>query len=209
MSEAALRNAILMESIYRVEDIKILQAEPRFRGLWNKVNRVSGEIGLKQRYLAGLLVNFSQMIQQIAYIGVIIAGVYGILDGGLSFGAVLACSILTSRTIAPLGADSAVLGRVQNARVGKKGLDDLLSLPVDHDPEKDAYHKPVLVGRYRFENVAYAYRAGGKAGARSFRRLNIEPGERIAVLGRVGAGQVHIAAAGRRPRNAGARAHPV
>lgn len=188
MSEAALRNAILMESIYRVEDIKILQAEPRFRNLWNNVNRVSGEIGLKQRYLAGLLVNFSQMVQQLAYVGVIIAGVYGILDGGLSFGAVLACSILTSRTIAPLGQISAILGRVQNARVGKKGLDSLLSLPVDHDPEKDAYHKPALVGRYRFENVAYAYGPEEKP-ALVVPQLKIEPGERIAILGRVGAGK--------------------
>lgn len=188
MSEAALRNAILMESIYRVEDIKILQAEPRFRSLWNSVNRVSGEIGLKQRYLAGLLVNFSQMVQQLAYVGVVIVGVYGILDGGLSFGAVLACSILTSRTIAPLGQISAVLGRIQNARVGKKGLDSLLSLPVDHDPEKDAYHKPVLVGRYRFENVAYAYGPQEKP-ALVIPQLKIEPGERIAILGRVGAGK--------------------
>lgn len=188
MSEAALRNAILMESIYRVEDIKILQAEPRFRALWNSVNRVSGEISLKQRYVAGLLVNFSQMVQQLAYVGVIILGVYEILDGGLSFGAVLACSILTSRTIAPLGQISAVLGRIQNARVGKKGLDSLLSLPVDHDPEKDAYHKPALVGRYRFENVAYAYGPDQKP-ALVIPQLKIEPGERIAVLGRVGAGK--------------------
>ena len=83
-----------MESIYRAEDIKILQAEPRFRRLWNSTNQVSGDIGLKQRQLGGLLVNFAQAVQQLAYAGVVIAGVYGILDGSLSFGAVLACSIL-------------------------------------------------------------------------------------------------------------------
>lgn len=188
MGEAALRNTILMESIYRVEDIKLLQAEPRFRGLWDNVNRVSGEIGLKQRYLSGLLVNCAQTVQQLAYIGVIIMGVYGILEGSLSFGAVLACSILTSRTIAPLGQVSAIFGRLQNARVGKKGLDALLSLPVDHDPETDSYHKPSLVGRYRFENVVYSYGPEEKP-ALVVPHLKIEPGERIAILGRVGAGK--------------------
>ena len=188
LQESALRNALLMESIYRVEDIKSLQAEARFRSLWNNANRVSGEIGLKQRFLAGLLVNFSQTMQQLAYVGVIIVGVYGILGGGLSFGAVLACSILTSRTIAPLAQIAAILGRVQNARVGKKALDTLLTLPVDHDPDKDAYHKPVLVGRYRFENVLYAYGPEEKP-ALAIAQLKIEPGERIAVLGRVGAGK--------------------
>lgn len=188
LSETALRNAILMESIYRAEDIKVLQAEPRFRRVWNDVNRVSAEIGLKQRHIAGLLMHFAQTVQQFAYAGVIIAGVYGILDGNMSFGAVLACSILTSRTIAPLGQIPAILSRLQNARVGKKGLDALLALPVDHDPDKDAYHKPVLIGPYRFENVAYAYGPEEKP-ALTIPQLTIRPGERIAILGRVGAGK--------------------
>lgn len=188
MSESASRNAVLMESIYRIEDIKLLQAESRFRNVWSATNRVNGEIGLQQRFLAGVLVHFAQMAQQLAYVGVIIGGVYGILDGSLSYGAVLACSILTSRAIAPLAQISSVLGRVQNARVGKKGLDQLLSLPVDHDPDKDAYHKPSLVGRYRFEGVVYAYGPDEKP-ALVAPRLVIEPGERIAVLGRVGAGK--------------------
>ncbi|MCG5261053.1 type I secretion system permease/ATPase [Cupriavidus gilardii] len=188
MAEAALRNAILMESIYRAEDIKSLQAEPRFRGLWDHANEVNGAIGLKQRFIAGLLVNVSQTVQQIAYVGVVIAGVYGILDGNLSFGAVLACSILTSRTIAPLAQIPAVLGRIQNARVGKKALDELLRLPVDHDPDKDTYHKPVLRGGYRFENVAFSFDAQEKP-VLTIPQLRIVPGERIAILGRVGAGK--------------------
>lgn len=188
LMENALRNAILMESIYRIEDIKILQAEPRFRSLWNNANKIGGDISLKQRRIGALLVNFSQMVQQIAYVGVIIVGVYGILNGNLSFGAVLACSILTSRTIAPLGQIAAVLSRVQNARVGKKALDTLLALPVDHDPDEEAYHKPLLVGSYRFENVVYLYGPEEKP-ALIIPHLKIEPGERIAVLGRVGAGK--------------------
>lgn len=188
LGEAALRNAILMESVYRVEDIKTLQGEPRFRHLWDDVNQVSADIGLEQRFLTGLLVNFSQTVQQLAYVGVLVAGVYGILDASLSFGAVLACSILTSRTIAPLGQIPAVLSRLQNVRVGKKGLDDLLALPVDHDLEKQTYHKPTLAGEYRFDSVAYSFDPQEKP-ALVIPRLKIEAGERIAILGRVGAGK--------------------
>ena len=32
--------------------IKSLQAEPRFRKLWQHTNEVNGEVGLKQRFLA-------------------------------------------------------------------------------------------------------------------------------------------------------------
>jgi len=188
LGEAALRNAILMESIYRVEDIKTLQGEPRFRHLWDEVNQVSADIGLEQRFLTGLLVNFSQTVQQVAYVGVLVAGVYGILDASLSFGAVLACSILTSRTIAPLGQIPAVLSRLQNVRVGKKGLDDLIALPIDHDPERQTYHKPTLAGEYRFESVAYSFEPQEKP-VLVVPRLKIEAGERVAVLGRMGAGK--------------------
>ncbi|MBR8315109.1 type I secretion system permease/ATPase [Burkholderia dolosa] len=188
LAESAMRNAILMESIYRAEDIKALQAEPRFRQLWEHTNRVNADIGLRQRRIAGLLVNLAQTVQQLAYVGVLVAGVYGILDSSLSFGAVLACSILTSRTIAPLGQIPAVLSRIQNVRAGKKGLDALLALPVDHDPAVDAYHKPTLVGRYRFENVGYSFDPQEKT-VLTIPTLTIEPGERIAILGRVGAGK--------------------
>jgi len=188
MEDAALRNAILMESIYRAEDIKLLQAEPRFRKLWNEVNKNSGEISLNQRKWAAMLMHFSQMVQQLAYIGVVIVGVYGILDARLSFGAVLACSILTSRTIAPLAQIPAILGRLQNVRLGKKALDGLLKLPVDHDTSKDYYHKPAIRGDYKFSNVAYSYGPMEKP-ALIVPSLHITAGERIAVLGKVGAGK--------------------
>ncbi|MDR2857501.1 MAG: peptidase domain-containing ABC transporter [Novosphingobium sp.] len=188
MAEAAVKNAILMESVYRVEDIKGMQAEPRFRGLWHKVNGHAGEISLKQRHLTAMLVGFSATAQNLAYTGVIVAGVYGVLEGGLSTGTVIACSLLTSRTLAPLAQIPAALSRLQNARVAKEGLDRLLTLPVDHDPHQERYHKPALAGRYRFDKVQYAYGPEEKA-ALDVPSLAIEPGERIGVLGRTGAGK--------------------
>jgi len=192
MDEAALRNAILMESIYRAEDIKLLQAEARFRRVWDNVNKTSGDISLKQRRWAAFLMNFSQMVQQLAYVGVVVVGVFGILRllGGdpLSFGAVLACSILTSRTIAPLAQVPAILGRLQNARVGKKALDSLLKLPLDHDSRTDYYHKPVILGHYKMSQLAYAYGPMEKP-ALAIPKLEIKAGERIAILGKVGAGK--------------------
>jgi len=192
MDEAALRNAILMESIYRAEDIKLLQAEPRFRRLWDEVNRKSGDISLKQRRWAAFLMNLSQTVQQLAYVGVVVVGVFGILrllgDDPLSFGAVLACSILTSRTIAPLAQVPAILGRLQNARVGKKALDSLLKLPLDHDAKTDYYHKPVILGHYKMSQLAYAYGPMEKP-ALTIPQLEIRAGERVAVLGKVGAGK--------------------
>jgi ATP-binding cassette subfamily C protein LapB len=188
MAESALRNTLLMESVYRIEDIKGLQAEPRFRSMWRKANQRASEVSLHQRRLASMLVSFSGTIQNMAYASVVIAGVYGILNSGLSVGTVIACSILTSRTLAPLAQIPAALSRLQNAKIAKKGLDELIARPVDHDPHKDRYHKPVLTGRYRFEKVQYGY-VPDEAPVMNIASLSIAPGERIAVLGRTGAGK--------------------
>ena len=188
LEESAMRNALLMETIHRVEDIKILQAEARFRNLWNKVNRTSADISMKQRFIASLLMNYTSTVQQLAYVGVVIAGVYGILDGSISYGAVLACSILTSRTIAPLGMVTAIFTRLQNAKVSKKALDGLLSLPLDHAQNKDKYHTPLLVGSYRFDKVLYGYDPQAPP-VIAISDLRIKPGEKVAILGRVGSGK--------------------
>jgi ATP-binding cassette subfamily C protein LapB len=188
MAEAALRNAILMESVYRVEDIKSLQAESRFRRLWRQVNQHAGDLALRQRRLSSMLVSFSGTAQNAAYAGVIVTGVYGVLYGGLSTGTVIACSMLTSRALAPLAQIPAVLARLQNAKAAKEGLDKMLTLPVDHDPQQERYHKPALTGSYRFEQVQYAYDPEAGVALR-IPKLTIEPGERIAVLGRIGAGK--------------------
>ncbi|MCT6872132.1 MAG: ATP-binding cassette domain-containing protein, partial [Bartonella sp.] len=121
-------------------------------------------------------------------VGVVIVGVYGILDSQLSFGAVLACSILTSRTIAPLAQVPAILSRLQNARVGKKALDGLLKLPVDHDMQTEYYHKPNVRGNYKLNNILYAYGPEEKP-ALVVPKLEIKAGEKIAILGRIGAGK--------------------
>lgn len=188
MRESALRNAILVESIERVEEIKALQAESRFQALWERFTHTAAQAGIAQRRYTALFVNWTQSLQHLAYTAVLVAGTYMVLSGEMSMGALIACSILTNRVIVlfmPLGQ---ALARWQNAKVALSGLNDLLAKPVDHDPERELLRRPTLKGEYRFQNVRYAY---GEGGATVFQvdDLVIRPGERIALLGRIGAGK--------------------
>ncbi|WP_297804441.1 ABC transporter transmembrane domain-containing protein [uncultured Brevundimonas sp.] len=97
-----MRNTILMESVLRAEDIKNLQAETQFRHRWNQVNDITSRISVKQRGITHGLQIWSATIQQLAYVGVVTMGVYLMFGQQISFGAILACSILTSRAIAPI-----------------------------------------------------------------------------------------------------------
>lgn len=188
MAETALRNAILMESVTRVDDIKTMQAEPRYLASWMATTKSGGDIALRQKFIKSLLTWWSQFVQQLAYVGVIAAGAYGVINSGLSFGTLIACSTLTSRTIAPLGQLAAVMGVVQNARVGKSGLDRLMALPTDHGAAAERFHRPVLRGQYQLENLVFSYE-GNKRPSLVIPQLTIEPGERVGIIGRAGSGK--------------------
>lgn len=188
MRESALRNAMLVESIERVEEIKALQAEPRFQSLWERYTHTAAQAGIAQRRYTALFVNWTQTLQHLAYTAVLVAGTYMVLAGEMTMGALIACSILTNRVIVLFMPMGQAFARWQNAKVALAGLDDLLAKPVDHDPERELLRRTTLKGEYRFQNVRYAY---GEEGATAMQvdSLSIRSGERVALLGRIGAGK--------------------
>ncbi|VFS49202.1 RTX-I toxin determinant B [Budvicia aquatica] len=50
MRESAIRNAMLVEAVESLDDIKLLRAEQRFQNQWNHINDVSATISMKQRF---------------------------------------------------------------------------------------------------------------------------------------------------------------
>lgn len=188
MREGALRNAILVESIERIDEIKAAQAEPRFQSLWEQLTATAARNGAHQRFFAALFSNWSQTLQQLAYTAVIVAGAYRVMAGDMTMGALIACSILTSRALVlfvPLGQ---TFTRWQSAKVAIGALNALVEKPVDHDPEAGLVRRTVLRGNYEIENLIYAYDEESSAVLR-IERLSIREGERVALLGRIGAGK--------------------
>lgn len=189
MREAAIRNAVLVESIQCVEDIKLLRAEQRFQNQWNHSNNVSSSIGMKQRFLTGLLMTWTQEVQSIVYAVVLLVGSFLVMRGDLTTGALVGTSILASRAIAPLSQISAVMARWQSAKVARKGLDELMRRPVDQEEGSKFVHKPLLTGQYQLQNAVFYYDEETKIPDIAIGKLNINAGERVAILGRNGAGK--------------------
>lgn len=55
MRESAIRNALLVEAVQGIEDIKLLRAETRFQNQWNHMNEVSADVSMQQRKIVGLM----------------------------------------------------------------------------------------------------------------------------------------------------------
>ncbi|MGU3524850.1 type I secretion system permease/ATPase [Enterobacteriaceae bacterium C23F] len=188
LREGAVRNALLVESVEGVEDIKLLQAENRFLRLWERCNSVSSQVMLEQRHWASIIMNWTQFIQQLAYIGIIAAGVYLVIENHATTGTLIACSILSSRAVAPLAQLAQILTRWQHAKNAKSGLDELLKKPLDQKNFQQAQHLHQVRGEYEFRNVRFRFHPDAPL-TLDIDKLHISPGERIAILGPIGAGK--------------------
>lgn len=188
MRESALRNAILVESIERIDEIKSAQAEARFQSLWERLTLLGTRVGAEQRFLTALFVNWTQTLQQLAYTAVVVAGAFQVMNDDMTMGALIACSILTSRALVLFVPFGHIFTRWQNAKVAMAGLEELFQKPVDHDPEQGLLRRPALVGHYEIKDLTYAYDPDGPLALR-VERLSIRAGERVALLGRIGAGK--------------------
>ncbi|HBE9081928.1 TPA: type I secretion system permease/ATPase [Serratia fonticola] len=189
MRESALRNAVLVESIEGVEDIKALQAEPYFQRQWEQTHAVSANIGMQQRLWGARLSGWASTVQQLTYAGMLVFGSYLVLAGDITTGTMVACSLLSSRTIAPLMQLTMVFSRWQHAKTAMTGLDDLLKKPLDKPEEGKMAHCPVLSGHFQLRNLQYSYDVEKGENSITVNNLEIKPGERVAILGKVGAGK--------------------
>ncbi len=189
MREASLRNAMLVEAVQGIEDIKSLQAEPRFLRLWNHYNAVTAEAQLKLRALTNGMSSWVHTVQMLVYAGVVVLGAPMVIAGEITTGGLVAASLLGSRMISPMAHLSQVLARLQQARVAAGSLEAIMRLPVDHAPEEARVHLPAIAGAYDMREVAFRHGDETTPIALSVSKLSIAAGDRIAVLGKNGAGK--------------------
>lgn len=189
MREGAIRNATLVEAVQGIEDIKLLRAESRFQNQWNHMNEAAADISMRQRKLVGIVGAWTQKVQGLTFALVVLVGCFAVMKGEMTTGALVACSILSSRMLGPIAQISGVLGRFQQAKVAKTSLDELMKKPVDQAPNTHLIHRPVLNGHYELNNIVFKYSENDAKPTLIIPKLEIQAGEKIAILGRNGAGK--------------------
>jgi ATP-binding cassette, subfamily C, bacterial LapB len=189
MRESSLRNAMLVEAVQGIEDIKTLQAEDHFQQRWNHYNAVSAEGQLRLRSITNGLAGWSQSIQTGTFATVVFIGAPIVMNGDMTTGSLVACSILGSRMMAPMAQLTQILGRFQQARVGLKSIDAILQMPSDHPETETRVSAPTLRGAYRLKGAVFHYGPAAGKPALAIGDLTVAAGEKIAILGKNGAGK--------------------
>ncbi|MCM1129740.1 MAG: type I secretion system permease/ATPase [Alistipes senegalensis] len=182
------KHATLIETLTGIDTIKAVDAEGIAQRKWERIIGEQSELSLKSKLLATAIVNQSMLFQQLAYIGVVIVGVYLISNLSLTMGGLIACSMLTGRVTAPLAQVASLITRYYQARSAVQGVDNIMQLPVERTPGKNYIHRPLLHGAIEFRNVTFTY-PGQTVAALNNVSFKIRPGERVGIIGRIGSGK--------------------
>jgi ATP-binding cassette, subfamily C, bacterial LapB len=191
MSQAMLKQSVLVEAIGGLEMVKSVSAGPLLKRRWNDAVDHHSRTSLIQRLVANISVTVAGTGQQIAYAAVVVAGVGMINAQDLTMGGLVACSILSGRAVAPLSQIASLLSRLNATRTAYRQLNSLMETPIE-GAGQNALKLDKVAGGIEFKDVTFSYPAATEKALDGV-SFKIAPGEKVALLGRVGSGKSTIA----------------
>ena len=184
----AERQALLIETLSGLETLKACSAESERQHHWESTHAALTRLDAHARNLSTLATNGTLFIQQLCGMATIVAGVYSIIAGNLSVGALVATYMLGSRVLAPLGQIAGLITRYQQAQLTMRSTDALMSLPQERDPKQRPLERTQLTGAIEASRVTFRY-AGQSSPALADISFSIKAGERVGIIGRSGSGK--------------------
>lgn len=191
LGDGLVKQSVLIEAIGSLETVKAIGAGPMLSRRWQAALVSHSESSLGQRLAAAIPMTVANSASTIAYCGIIIVGVGLLRNHEVTTGALLACSILCGRALAPLAQIATLLSRLSATRVAYRQINALMETPTE-GPQGDALHPARLEGEIELRNVSFRY-PGAPEKALDGVSLAIRPGERVGFLGRVGSGKSTLA----------------
>lgn len=182
---------VLVETLHGIETVKSLGAGALLRRRWQAAVSHQAAVGLRTRMLSAVATNLSSLASQAVWVGTVTYGFFLIRDGQIGSGAIVACSMLAGRAIAPLGQLAQLLTRLNQTIVSYRSLNQMMKQPREHAEGAAVIASNRLSGAIELRDVHFAY-PGQKQGTLEGVSLRIRAGERVALVGRVGSGKTTL-----------------
>ncbi len=190
-AESAARHGVLVESLSGIETVRAVGAESRMQTAWERSVAATARSGEEVHFWASLALTSANTAQQLTSLLLVIIGVFLIMDGKLSVGALVAANMLAGRVLAPIAGIASVITRGTQTISALRSIDRVMSLERERPPDRNYVKRRIEEGRIAFERVNFTYPNAPQAALENV-TFNISPGERVGIIGRVGSGKTTI-----------------
>jgi ATP-binding cassette, subfamily C, bacterial LapB len=191
MQQGFNKQGVLVETIAGLETIKTSAGSTMLEQRWANAVDSHAEVSRRSRSFTMLALNVAGSVQQFAYVGVVVYGVLLIAKNEMTMGGLIAASMLASRCMAPLSQIATLLSRLTHTQTAYKQLDAMMGQDGETKEQGGYLRRTKLEGGLEFRNVIFRY-PGSTVRALDDVSFRIEPGEKVAILGRIGSGKSTI-----------------
>ena len=185
------KTSILVEMLRGVHAIRSMNATGYKLLKWKIASQNTADVQFNSNMVLNFTTNFSSAVTQVSYISIIFIGAYLIHAQELTVGGLIACSIIFNRTMAPILSMSTVVSQFKKSKDVLKTINSIYLIP-HGDIEKNLKdEKGPFKGRIEIRDMSYQYPGQAKP-ALYKNNLVIEPGERVGIIGKTGAGKTTL-----------------
>lgn len=182
------RQGLLVEAVHGVEVVKAFGARWALQGRWNDLSRRGAIEAHEIKRLNDMASHLTGLVQQLSYVGIVATGAWlAVSDQSITTGAIIACSILSGRALAPISTLPGLLVQWAHAEVALDNLEKLFALEVDNSGQNSPIVPDEIRGRIDLKDLSFAW--PGVTASLEVKSLRIAAGEKVGILGVVGAGK--------------------
>ncbi|MDQ3654774.1 MAG: peptidase domain-containing ABC transporter [Chloroflexota bacterium] len=191
LAAQAASQGYLVEALGGIGTLKASGAEGSTLGKWSDLFTAQLNASLRRGQFSAALDTLATGFRTMAPLMLLLVGASRVLDGSMSLGTMLALQALATSLLAPLGSLVMNAQRLQLVGAHLDRLADVLEAEPEQAP---GINRPVptLSGRMTLDGVGFRYDAQAPWVLRDV-SLAIEPGQKIALVGRTGSGKSTLA----------------
>ena len=142
---------------YRIRDLEITWRWWLYEASFTASFKRQADVSEQTKEGSHLATNVAQTVHQVVQMSVVALGAILVSDGQFGFGAIIACTILSGKALAPFAQFSQILVRLNQIGVSYRALADLMAQPIEHPPEYFFLPRNKIDGAIEFKDVSFTY----------------------------------------------------
>ena len=182
------RQAALTETIHNLEAVKAANAQGPLRVKMERMIRGSAEAEAHSHSFSTLGVSLTSWINNTSMILLVIGCVYRLQEGYMTMGGMIACIILSSRALSPMANAASLATRIEQVGASLRGLGEIIALPLEYGGKRQYAHLENIKTHFELHGVRVAFKDRSRPAIKGL-HLDIQPGQRWAVIGPIGSGK--------------------